>query len=126
MSIAGTEALAGLQLLVAIAEADGELTARERAFIGVALEDANLPPGITAGALIASSYDVDSQIAQVASQDARDVALVACRAIAHVHSACAPRERAILDRIETAWLARVESPSGRGVAFHPAQCESSS
>jgi len=41
MSIAGTEALAGLQRLVAVAKADSELTPAERAIIAEALEDAS-------------------------------------------------------------------------------------
>lgn len=103
MSIAGTEALAGLQLLVAIAKAGGEPTDEDREVIEEALEQAELPAGITTGALLRSSYDVDEQIAQVASRSAREIAFGACLAIANVRRACRPRQQAILDRIAKAW-----------------------
>jgi len=108
MSIAGKEALAGLQLLVAVAKADGELTLDERAVIEEALDDARLPDGITAGALIGSSSDVDSLIAQIQAQDARDVASAACVTMANANGACVPKQQAILDKIETAWAAHLE------------------
>jgi hypothetical protein len=112
MSHSGIEALAGLQLLVAVAKAGGGPTPRGRAVIAEALEDAHLPDGITAVALIRSSYDVDVQIAQVASQRARDVAFHACSALAHAGPVCPPKQQAILDRIERAWAA----PSGAAAA----------
>jgi hypothetical protein len=108
MSDTGMESLAGLQLLVAVAKVDGELTPWERGFIAEALDDARLPDGVTAAALIASSYDVDALIAQIASQDGRDAAFGACSAMAHAGRACLPEEQAILDRIESAWAAHAE------------------
>jgi len=108
MSIAGKEALAGLQLLVAIAKADGELTPDERGVIVEALAAAKMPDGITAGALIDSSYDVDSLIAQIEAQDARDVAFAACLTMANANGACLPQQQAILDKIETAWVVPAE------------------
>ena len=103
MYTAGTEALAGLQLLVAVAKADSELTNDERGVIAHALEDAKLPDGITARALIESSSDVDSLIEQISSRHARDVAFGACRTMANAQPVCLPRQQAILDRIEKAW-----------------------
>ena len=108
MSIAGKEALAGLQLLVAVAKADGGLTPDERSVIAEALEDAKLPDGITAGALIESSYDVDSLIAQIQAQDARDVAFAACLTMANANRVCLPKQQALLDKIETAWAVPAE------------------
>jgi tellurite resistance protein len=108
MSIAGRESLAGLQLLVAVAKADGELTLDERGVIAEALADARLPDGITAGALIGSSSDVDSLIAQIQAQDARDVAFAACVTMADADGVRVPKQQAILDKIETAWAAPAE------------------
>ena len=108
MYIAGTEALAGLQLLVAVAKADSPLTTDERGIIAEALEHAHLPDGITARALIESSSDIDALIAQIASQDARDVAFGACVTMANANRVCLPRQKAILDRIEHAWAVPAE------------------
>jgi hypothetical protein len=118
MSIAGKEALAGLQLLVAVAKADGELTADERGVIAEALEGADLPDGITSRALIESSSDVDSLIAQIHAPGARDVAFAACLTMANSNRVCVPKQQAILDKIETAWAAPAEKRSllGHGLA----------
>jgi len=121
MSIAGKEALAGLQLLVAVAKADGDLTSEERSVIAEALADAKLPEGITACALIDSSSDVDALIAQIEAQDARDVAFTACLTMANSNSVCLPKQQAILDRIETAWAVPEEKKSLLGRVFKEAR-----
>jgi tellurite resistance protein len=117
MSIAGKEALAGLQLLVAVAKADGELTPDDRGVIVEALAGAELPDGITAGALIGSSSDVDSLIAQIQAQDARDVAFAACLTMANANGACRPKQQAILEKIEAAWAVSAEKKSLVGRAL---------
>jgi len=121
MSIAGKEALAGLQLLVAVAKAGGNLTADERGVIAEALEGADLPDGITAGALIDSSSDVDSLIAQIHAQGARDVAFAACLTMANANRVCVPKQQAILDKIETAWAAPAQMRSLVGRVFAQAR-----
>ncbi len=103
MSITGLESLAGLQLLVAVAKADGDLTPGERGAIAGALAEAHLPPGVTSGELIHSSGNVDSLIEQISSPEARDTAFGACLTMAYAHGRCAPKQREILDRIDTAW-----------------------
>jgi hypothetical protein len=121
MSITGKEALAGLQLLVAVAKADGDMTPEEHAVIVDALDDAEMPDGITTGALIKSSYDVDSLIAQIASQDARDVAFGACITMAHANRVCLPKEQAILDKIEVAWAVPEEKKTLLGRVLQEAK-----
>jgi len=111
MSIEGKEALAGLQLLVAVAKADGGLTPDERSVIVEALDDAKLPDGVSAGALMESSYDVDSLIAQIHEQAARDVAFAACLTMANANRVCLPKQQAILDKIEKAWAVPAEKKS---------------
>ena len=106
---AGREALAGLQLLVAVAKADGPLTDDDRAVIAEALERSELPRGITPGTLIASSHDVDALIAQVVSREARDVAFAACLTMAHANRVCLPGQQAILTEMERAWAVPEES-----------------
>jgi hypothetical protein len=114
MSIEGNEALAGLQLLVAVAKADSDLTTDERSVIAEALDDAHLPDGITPRALIESSSDVDSLIAQIHAQDARDVAFAACLTMADSSGVRLPKRQAILDKIETAWAVPAEEKSRLG------------
>jgi len=109
MSIRGTEALAGLQLLVAVATADSALTTDERSVIVDALEDANLPRGITTERLLESTCDVDALIAQIQSQSARDVARDACLTMANATRVCPPNQQAILDKIEKGWAVRPEN-----------------
>jgi hypothetical protein len=108
MSVHGTEALAGLQLLVAVARADSALTTDERSVIGEALEHANLPRGITTERLLDSTGDVDALIAQIHSQSARDVARDACLTMANATRVCPPKQQAILDKIEKGWAVRPE------------------
>jgi uncharacterized protein (DUF697 family) len=121
MYLPGTEALAGLQLIVAVAKADGPLTEDERTFIAESLEDAELPDGITTGALIGSSYDVDALIAQVVSQEARDVAFAACLTMAHANRVCLPKQQTILDKIESAWAVPEEKKTLLGRVFTEAR-----
>jgi hypothetical protein len=109
MSIHGTEALAGLQLLVAVARADSAITTNERSVIVGALEDANLPRGITTERLLESTGDVDALIAQIQSQSARDVARDACLTMANATRVCPPNQQAILDKIEKGWAVRPEN-----------------
>ena len=107
MSISNAESLASLKLLVAVAKADGDLGPDERVILGEAIGQANLA-GTTPDALLGGTYDVETLIAEIRSDAARDAAFSACFAMAYADRACHPAEQAILDRLERAWTVKKE------------------
>src|SRR5262245_40889283 len=103
MSVTEKEAVASLELLVAIAKADGSLAPEERAVLEDTLKGAKLPGGLTVDALLGGTYDVDALASQITSQEARDAAFSSAFAMAYADRTCLPEEQAILAKLERAW-----------------------
>jgi uncharacterized protein (DUF697 family)/uncharacterized tellurite resistance protein B-like protein len=98
-TIAEKEALACLRILVAIARADGTVHNDERKSLSAALESLELPGGMTVDSLLAEKPDLEAQLAQVTSPEAREQLYRSAYFIAHADGACSKEEQVILDRI---------------------------
>jgi uncharacterized protein (DUF697 family)/uncharacterized tellurite resistance protein B-like protein len=98
-TIAEKEALACLRILVAIARADGTVHNDERKSLSAALESLELPGGMTVDSLLAEKPNVEEQLAQVTSPEAREQLYRSAYFMAHADGACSKEEQAILDRI---------------------------
>ena len=99
MSIAENEALASLRILVAMARADGTVHNDERKSLAAALESLELPGGMTVEKLLSEEVDVDAQLAELASADARDQIYRSAFFMAYADGACTKEESDLLDKI---------------------------
>jgi tellurite resistance protein len=96
MSISETESLATLELLVAIARADGTVEPAERDALEAAFAGASLPSGLTLAQLLEAPTDVDAILRRVTTPEARERAFEAAFTLAKADGECAPSEQAIL------------------------------
>ena len=111
MSISETESLATLELLVAIARADGTVEPAERDALEAAFAGASLPSGLSLAQLLEAKTDVDDILRRVTTPEARERAFEAAFTLAKADGECAPSEQAILDRARTAWEIPAEKVS---------------
>lgn len=98
-TIAEKEALACLRVLVAIARADGSVHNDERKSLAAALESLELPGGVTVDSLLAEKPDLEAQLAQVTSTDAREQLYRSAYFMAYADGTCTKEEQEMLDRI---------------------------
>lgn len=97
--IADAEALACLEILVAIARADGSVHHDERKSLAAALEGFQLPAGVTVESLLAANVDVDTELAAIRTAEAREQLYRSATFMAFADGACTEEEQRILDRI---------------------------
>lgn len=110
MAINEREAAASLKVLAFMANADGTMHADERSVIDDAVTSANLP-GVTTASIADGKHDLDSALAEITSQEARDATFTSAFAIAYADRDCLPSEQAVLDRIEKAFVIPKERES---------------
>lgn len=111
MSITEQESLATLELLVAIARADGVVEPAEREALESAFSVATLPAGTTLTALLETPVEVDGILARIKSPAARERAFEAAFTLAKADGNCVATEQAILDRARTVWEIPTEKVS---------------
>lgn len=111
-TIAEKEALACLRVLVAIARADGTVHNDERKSLAAALESLELPGGATVDSLLAEKPDLEAELAQVTSVDAREQLYRSAYFMAYADGTCTKEEQAMLDRIADATGADRNSLAG--------------
>ena len=99
MSIAENEALASLRILVAMARADGTVHNDERKSLAAALESLELPGGMTVEKLLSEEVDVDAQLGELASADAREQIYRSAFFMAYADGACTKEESDLLEKI---------------------------
>lgn len=100
MSITQEEAVAGLHILVAVAQADGKLHDEERKALESALGEVGLADVVNATDLFDDAFDVDEQIALLKSPDARDETFRSAYSLAYADGDCSKEERALLDQLK--------------------------
>src|SRR5262245_9417907 len=98
-TITENEALASLRILVAIARADGTIHNDERKSLAAALESLSLPGGMTVEKLLAENVDVDTQLRELKSPEAREQIYRSAYFMAYADGTCTKEEQAILDKI---------------------------
>ncbi len=126
MPIAEEEALACLNVLVAMARADGKVDPAEKKSLAAAIASFDLPPTVSADQLLAENVDVDAELAKIGTPEAREQIHRSAWFLAHADGRSVAEERAILDRIEAvteptatlkAQLANLAPAKGRSLAF---------
>lgn len=115
-TIAEKEALACLRILVAIARADGTVHNDERKSLAAALESLELPGGVTVDTLLAEKTDLEAELAQITTADAREQLYRSAYFMAYADGTCTKEEQALLDRIAEATGADRNSLAGLFVA----------
>ena len=111
MSNTEQESLATLELLVAIARADGVIDPAEREALESAFSVATLPTGTTLATLLEAPIAVDAILARIKSPEGRERAFEAAFALAKADGTCVASEQAILDRASVAWEISAEKVS---------------
>jgi uncharacterized protein (DUF697 family) len=109
MSITDSEAVAGLRILVAIAQADGTIHDEERASLSAALDGVTLPGATTVDSLLAETIDVGKELGAVKDAASRAEIYKSAYGLAYVDGNCSAEEQAILDQMKRAW----EIPDGQ-------------
>lgn len=100
--ISEKEALASLKILAAIARADGSVLSDERKSLGAALDNLDIPGGVTVDALLAETVDVKQELATLESEEAREQIYRSAYFMAHADGTCTKEEQALLDIIADA------------------------
>src|SRR5687768_8137439 len=93
------EVFAGIKVLVALAQADGKIHENERAAIENAIDGSDLPDGETVSALLASTIDLDAELARITSSEAKQRTFDAASAIVFVDGETTDDERTLLARV---------------------------
>lgn len=99
MSITQEEAIAGLHVLVAVAQADGKLHDDERAAIEAAIHDVGLDDVVGAQDLFEDAFDLKEQVALLKSPDARDETFRSAYSLAYADGECSEEEKVLLARL---------------------------
>lgn len=97
------EALASLQLLVAVAKANGVISDEERSAIQDALEGGSLPGEYTVDSLLSENQPLESILAVIQSEEARHQAFSAAYLLAYADGDYSPEEKALLDDLQKRW-----------------------
>lgn len=102
MPVAEDEALACLNVLIAMAKADGSVTADEKKSLAAALGGFELPSETSVERLLCSPIDVDAELAKITSDDAKVQLYRSAHFLANADGVSAPEERALLTKIDVA------------------------
>jgi uncharacterized protein (DUF697 family)/tellurite resistance protein len=103
MAITDSEAVAGLRILVAIAQADGTIQDEERAALTAALEGITLPAGTTVDSLLAEKVNVEKEMAAVKTPHARVDIYESAYGMAYADGKCTKDEQKLLDQLKKSW-----------------------
>lgn len=102
MPISQEEAVAGLHVLVAVAQADGKLHEHERDALEIAIREVGLDELVDAQDLFDDEFEIASQIALLASPEAREEAFRSAYSLAYADGECSPDEKALLANLSVA------------------------
>lgn len=103
MALTEQETLACLRILIAIAKADSILHDDEKVSLMAALDEFELPAGVTVEALLAEDIALDKQLALIRDPHTRVNLFASAFAMAHTDGDCAAEEQRLLDRLAKAW-----------------------
>jgi uncharacterized protein (DUF697 family) len=93
------ETLASLRVLVSMARADDVLTAPEERAIEDAIAESRLE-GLTLASLFGTDFDLDEELAELKTDEARRATYESVYALAHADDACTLPEEHLLSHIE--------------------------
>jgi tellurite resistance protein len=98
------ELRSSLRVLLAIAQADGDVDADERLLLAGVAEQLDAPLGSD------EHVDIDAELATLASEDAKAITFRAAVAMASVDGQCSPAEHALLRKVRDALAPDDELP----------------
>lgn len=101
--LAKREVIASLQLLMAVARADGELHPSERDAIMEALHDVELPEGYTVDRLLTEEVVLESIVNEIKTEEGRKNAFKAAYLMAHADSNYNKAEQYVIDMLKRCW-----------------------
>ena len=99
MPISQQEAIAGLHVLVAVAQADGRLDARERDVLDAAIREAGLDDVVNAQDLFDDTFDLAPHLDLLQSPEAREEVFRSAYSLACADGERSPEESALLAKI---------------------------
>jgi nucleotide-binding universal stress UspA family protein/tellurite resistance protein/uncharacterized protein (DUF697 family) len=94
-----SESLARLKVLIAVAQADGNLNSAERLWLESNIKQQHLPEGIVWETLLTEAMDVDRELAKITDSAQQELTYYAAYLLANTDSEYHPTERELLDRI---------------------------
>lgn len=97
------EVIASLQLLMAVAKADGELHPSERDAIMEALRDVELPQGYTVDMLLSEEVVLESVVNEIKTEEGRRNAFKAAYLMAHADSDYNKAEQYVIEMLKKRW-----------------------
>ncbi len=100
MALSEKEAVAGFRVLVCMAKADGKLHEEERSALETGLEGIPLPNGVSLKDLLAEDASIETLIAQIGSDEAREQTYQAAYTMAYADGECSLDEQKLLDRLK--------------------------
>jgi uncharacterized protein (DUF697 family)/uncharacterized tellurite resistance protein B-like protein len=100
MALSEKEAVASFRVLVCMAKADGKLHEEERAALEAGLEGIPLPKGVTLKDLLAEDTAIETLVAQIESEQAREQTYQATYTMAYADGECTLDEQKLLDRLK--------------------------
>jgi uncharacterized protein (DUF697 family)/uncharacterized tellurite resistance protein B-like protein len=117
MPITEREALASLRLLVAVARADGTIHPDERRSLSAAIESLMLPEALRSPTLLDEPVDLDAEVGELASEEARRQAFRSAFFMAYADGACSAEESALLERLASALGVPADERAALGRTF---------
>jgi len=115
MSQLDREALAGLRVLIAVAKADGVIKAEEREALASALH--GVPGTFKFEDLETQAFDLNDELKQFSSDEAKDRAYKSAYALAHADGECSKQESEMLELIRSGLGIDVKQSSVMGKLF---------
>jgi nucleotide-binding universal stress UspA family protein/uncharacterized protein (DUF697 family)/tellurite resistance protein len=95
------ESLARLKVLIAVAQADGNLNSAERLWLESNIKQQHLPEGIVWETLLSETVDLDLELAKITDSAQQELTYYAAYLLANTDSEYHPTERELVDRLAT-------------------------
>ena len=93
--------LARLKVLIAVAQADGNVNSDERLWLESNIKQQHLPEGIVWESLLTEQVDIDRELAKITDSAQQELTYYAAYLLANTDSEYHPTERELLDRLAT-------------------------
>jgi uncharacterized protein (DUF697 family)/uncharacterized tellurite resistance protein B-like protein len=100
MALSEQEAVASFRVLVGVAKADGVLHEEERRALEAGLKGIRLPKGAALKSLLDEDANLDAQVRQLVSEEARTQTYQAAFALAYADGECSMDEQKLMEKLQ--------------------------
>lgn len=114
MAITEQEAVASLHLLVAVAQADGQIHDEEKKALGAALAGIEILEGTDIESFLGEAVDLGQEASLLTSDEAREETYRSAYGMAYADGDCSPEEKAVLERLQE--LLKVDAARAEEIA----------